>query len=192
MSMDTPKVCCRGRDTPGPEHQPGHTGHGSTPRVASPGLEGPRKPVARTGPVHIFVLGHLLPPLNLSSPPLCLSLSVSPVTCARSLARSLTDRAPHPPHYVFVQHPHRLTPDVTLQEDSKRPAPPLSSRPDLWWFPGKPYFHPNSIVPAVWYHAPPPPRHILHRPKPSVTQTTRAPRHSTSLSPTEKKFNFIL
>lgn len=77
--MDT-QVC---RGTPCPEHQPGHTDHGSTPRIASPGLEGPRKPVARTGPVHIFVLDHLLP---LSSP---FFVSLPSHALARSLARSL-------------------------------------------------------------------------------------------------------
>lgn len=77
--MDT-QVC---RDTPCPEHQPGHTGHGSTPRIASPGLEGPRKPVARTGPVHIFVLDPLLP---LSLP---FFVSLPSHALARSLARSL-------------------------------------------------------------------------------------------------------
>lgn len=68
---------------PCPEHQPGHTEHGSTPRIASPGLEGPRKPVARTGPVHIFVLDPLLP---LSLP---FFVSLPSHALARSLARSL-------------------------------------------------------------------------------------------------------
>lgn len=87
VSMDKPKVC---RGTPSPEHQPGHTEHGSTPRVASPGLEGPRKPVARTGPLHIFILGHLLPLLNPLSPSAFLCSSRPSHALARPPARSLT------------------------------------------------------------------------------------------------------
>lgn len=78
--MDT-QVCS---DTPCPEHQPGHTGHGSTPTIASPGLEGPRKPVARTGPVHVFVLEP-----SATSRALSAFLCFPPVTCTRSFALSL-------------------------------------------------------------------------------------------------------
>lgn len=57
--------------------------------LLAPGLEGPRKPVARTGPVHVFILGSSPASVLSISPSLGLPLFLSPVTCTRFLARSL-------------------------------------------------------------------------------------------------------